>query len=603
MGNKTSGQHHLRFPSSLHSEDDHVLEKFKKLNTQDPSYENTAQQQLQDVNVSFSKPKRTNFHRERPFDPNSVEYKLLESIIQTLPEYQELKDRPSDQLEYMQKKILLIQTIHNHVVGSEAVFRTPFANNRYLPITYCDYIASGKPLKFIEDYIFEEVLPTYANTHTTTSFTGYQTTHFREDARQIVAQCVGAHVVSSMHITSSEDEQAIKCECAASCPPHEDVASSSQHQLPSEDLDVVLFEGSGSTSAIATLVHCIGIREKVLKAQNEDELPVVFISPYEHHSNILPWRESGALVIQIIEDKYGNVDLGHLEYCLKKFSTSNATTNVSRQRMIIGSFSAASNVTGVISDCDSICKLCHEYGAVCFFDFAASAPYVPIQMNPTNDPLYHKDAIFISPHKFIGGPGTPGVLVAKKKLFQNSKYCEVERNIASLSCIYQHLEIPSRPGGGTVYFVDMTNHSYTNVIEEREEGGTPDIVGSIRCALAFKLKEEVGPTLISKIEENYRDRAFTFLSNNPNLYILGPSKQCIEEGGVHKLAFFSFLIRHGELFLHHSFVSLLLNDLFGLQVRGGCACGKLVNVVKLIMVILFIIKQILLQLGLMVKNC
>ncbi|EFC48317.1 aminotransferase [Naegleria gruberi] len=480
--------------------------------------------------------------------------------------------------DWMNEKISLITSIHDNIVGGEAVLKSPFSKNRYVPITYCDYIASGKPLKFIEDYLFEQVLPTYANTHTTTSFTGYQTTHFREDARQIIAQSVNAKLVNSNQ--SNHSNQSNECNNVSSLPSSFESSTCSlckfsklpsERQVTDEDCDVVLFEGSGSTSAINTLVHCLGVRERVLLAlstNNENEIPIVFISCAEHHSNILPWRESGAIVIQISEDRYGNINLKHLEQCLIKYSSNNNNfnnlnnnsnnnnlnnNNIKNKRLLIGSFTAASNVTGVISDCDSICKLCHLNGALCFFDYAASAPYVSINVNPSNDPIYHKDAIFISPHKFVGGPSTPGVLIAKRKLFKNA--------------------VPTRPGGGTVYFVDDRNHSYTTSIEEREEGGTPDIIGSIRCALVFKLKDTVGPSLISKLEDAYRDRAFETWSNNLNLIILGPGRESIEKGGVKKLAFFSFLVKHGNSFLHHSFVSLLLNDLFGVQTRGGCSCA------------------------------
>ena len=322
----------------------------------------------------LTRPKRTMAQRSsRPFDEHSIEYKLLEKIIDETLQF----EKESVRKQTVKSKVSLIKNIHENIIGSEAVFRTPFEENRFLPLTYCDYIASGKPLKFIEDYLYEEVLPTYANTHTTSSFSGFQTTHFREDARRIIAECVNARLSGG------------------------------------EDSDVVLFQGSGSTSAISTLVHCIGIRELVQNASGHEEIPVVFISPYEHHSNILPWREVGAIVVQIIEDKFGNVNFEYLEECLKTYKNG--------KRVLICSFSAGSNVTGVLTDCDRISKLSHEFGALCFFDYAGAAPYVPIDMNPRNDPMYQKDAIFISPHKFVGGPGTPGVLVAKKKLFRNSK--------------------------------------------------------------------------------------------------------------------------------------------------------------------------------------
>jgi len=367
----------------------------------------------QEKKFTYTTPKRSQTHRSRPFDQDSVNYNALQDISNSLMGVPSLERDPAqlvqtlhhhasldrilseeDKDEWVKSKISLIRSIHDNIVGGEAVFKTPFSRNRFLPITYADYIASGKPLKFIEDYLFEQVLPTYANTHTTSSFTGFQTTHFREEAREIIAGCVNAKL-----------KKKVTSHCSMCSIP--DVKEDSND----DDCDVVLFEGSGSTSAINTIVHCIGVRERVLLARSQAEIPVIFISPYEHHSNILPWRESGALVVQISEDKYGNLNIQDLKKCLETYKNSG--------RLLIGSFSAASNVTGVITDCDAVCKLCHENGALCFFDYAASAPYVPIDMNPTDDPLLHKDAIFISPHKFVGGPGTPGILVAKRKLFKN----------------------------------------------------------------------------------------------------------------------------------------------------------------------------------------
>ena len=369
----------------------------------------------------------------------------------------------SNQLEFnnhvekkKQEMINLIENINKNIIGNDVTFNTPFGffcdYETSILITYCDYIASGKPLEFIEDYLRNEVLPTYANTHTTSSFTAIQTTHFRNESRKLIGK----------YVNSNEN-------------------------------DVILFEGSGSTCAIQTLISCLDIFNKFNKTI-EDEIPVVFVSPYEHHSNILPWRETGAIVVQIIEDIYGNMNLDYLENMLKKYNNG--------KRLLIGSFSAGSNVTGILTDCDKTSQMCHENGAICFFDYAAIAPYVSIDMNPESCILGYKDAIFISPHKFIGGPGTPGLLIAKKHLFKN--------------------KIPNRPGGGTVDFVDNMDHVYTDILEEREEGGTPDIIGSIRCALAFKLKDQVGCDLIFQLEEYYRDKAYKYWSKNPNMIILGP---------------------------------------------------------------------------------
>jgi len=397
----------------------------------------------------------------------------------------------------------LLDRIRESVIGRDEVVDGPFGPRR---VTYADYTASGRSLDFIEDFIREAVLPLYANTHTESSGTGLQTTRFREDARTIVRRCVGA-----------TDEHA------------------------------VLFCGSGSTGAIDRLVNVLNLR---LPADLDDRFgldehipadqrPVVFIGPFEHHSNELPWRESIADVVTIREDSDGHVDLAHLEAELKRYAD---------RPLRIGSFSAASNVTGIITDTASVSSLLHRYDALSFWDFAAAAPYIGIVMGPVDpaDPLSYKDAVFLSPHKMIGGPGTPGVLVARKELFTN--------------------RVPVVPGGGTVAYVNPLEHRYLDDIEHREEGGTPDIIGAIRAGLVFRLKESVGTETIRTAEESFIRRAIGSWSGNPNLEILG-------NPDADRLSIVSFVVRFGEQYLHHNFVVALLNDLFGIQSRGGCSCA------------------------------
>ncbi len=394
----------------------------------------------------------------------------------------------------------LVATIRTSVIGSEHTVPGPFGPRR---VTYADYTASGRSLTFIEEYIRTVVLPLYANTHTESSGTGLQTTRFREEARAIIRRCVNA---------------------------------SENH--------VVLFCGSGSTGAIDRMIHVLGLR---LPSALEDRhrlsahippaaRPVVFIGPYEHHSNELPWRESIAEVVRIDEDADGHVDLRHLETELRRHGD---------RPLKIGSFSAASNVTGIITDTVAVTSLLHEHGALSFWDFAAAAPYVDIDMEP-DDPLAAKDAVFLSPHKLIGGPGTPGVLVARRELFRN--------------------RVPSVPGGGTVAYVNPTEHRYLDDIEHREEGGTPAIVESIRAGLVFQLKEAVGVARIRSLEEGFIRRAITAWRRNPNIEILG-------NPDAERLSIVSFVVRHGARYLHHNFVVALLNDLFGIQARGGCSCA------------------------------
>ena len=395
----------------------------------------------------------------------------------------------------------LVETIRASVIGSDFTVPGPFGPRR---VTYADYTASGRSLSFVEDYLREVVLPLYANTHTESSGTGLQTTRFREEARDMIRTCVNAG-----------------------------------------DDHAVLFVGSGATGAIDRLVSVLGLRIPCkLDVQYgltdhipPSERPVVFIGPFEHHSNELPWRESIADVVRIEEDADGHIDLAQLEQALEEY----------RDRPLkIGSFSAASNVTGIITDTRAIARLLHKHGALSFWDFAAAAPYVSIDMNPDDDPAAYKDAVFFSPHKMIGGPGTPGVLVARKELFTNS--------------------VPAVPGGGTVAFVNPNEHRYVEDVETREEGGTPAIVESIRAGLVFQLKHAVGSDRIRDLEESFITRAIESWSTNPNIKLLGNPE-------AERLSIVSFVIRHGDRYLHHNFVVALLNDLFGIQSRGGCSCA------------------------------
>ena len=399
----------------------------------------------------------------------------------------------------------LLEYIRNSIIGENQAIEGPFGLRR---LVYGDYTASGRSLEFIEDFIRNEVMPLYANTHTETSGTGLQTSRFREDARQIIAHSAGA-----------------------------------------TDEDVVLFCGSGATAAVNKLVDILNLRiPEALderygfsKQIPEDERPVVLIGPYEHHSNDLPWRESIADVVTIDENSDGQICLQHLEQELTRHAS---------RKLKIGSFSAASNVTGIESDTREITRLLHRHGALSFWDFAAAGPYVDCDMNlkdngPDGDRIY-KDAMFFSPHKFIGGPGTPGILILKKRLLSN--------------------RVPTEPGGGTVSFVTCKEHVYVKDPVRREEGGTPSIIGSIRAGLVFQLKDAVGPGAIMAREKDFIQRAISAWNKNPKLQILGhPTAK--------RLGIVSFMVHHGERQLHHNFVVALLNDLLGIQARGGCSCA------------------------------
>jgi len=398
----------------------------------------------------------------------------------------------------------LIESIRDAVIGQDRCLEGPFGARR---VIYADYTASGRSLGFIEDFIRNEVMPLYANTHTETSATGLQTTRLREQARRLIRDTVGA-----------------------------------------DESYAVVFCGSGATGAIHKLIAVMNLclpadldDRYALKARiPREERPVVLIGPYEHHSNELPWRESIAEVVVIDEDRDGRIDLVHLERELLRYAS---------RPLRIGSFSAASNVTGIESDVRAVSTLLHRHGALSFWDYAAAGPYLRIRMAAGGDAdaaLASLDAVFLSPHKFVGGPETPGVLVARRSLFKN--------------------RVPAVPGGGTVSYVNPREHRYIKDTEHREEGGTPAILESIRAGLVFQLKDAVGPERIEALETGFVRRALDAWTGNPAVRILGNHE-------VPRLSIVSFLVRHGDGYLHHNFVVALLNDLFGVQARGGCSCA------------------------------
>lgn len=416
-------------------------------------------------------------------------------------------------------------TIQTFVSPFETSIKHGQKSNVTVPLVYCDQTASNRPVRSIERYMEETCLPLYGNTHTNTSITGSQSTAFVSEARQIVAESTNAKITGKA------------------------------------SLDVVLFAGNGTTSAVELLIDCLGLKHA---AMDNDNRPVVFIGPYEHHSNLLPWRESGCEIVMVPEcpETY-SVDLAALERLLLMPSYAN--------RLKMGTFSAASNVNGKISDVDSIAATLHKHGALAFFDYATGAPYMPMNMNPPPSETYSstsliaKDAIFLSPHKMLGGVGTPGVLIVKKHLVNQTN-------------------APSRSGGGTVFYVTNTHHRFLSNRVERNEGGTPNINGIMRTGLTFLLKrkaeekyallrdrakdnEELPSTLLDYDCATYEYVVKTLRERAPNLIMLGHGS-----GGAH-LPIFSFLIRCGRRFLHYNFVCALLNDLFGIQSRGGCQCS------------------------------
>ncbi|GMG88134.1 aminotransferase class V-fold PLP-dependent enzyme [Biformimicrobium ophioploci] len=399
----------------------------------------------------------------------------------------------------MQDLDALLGKIRSSVIGERLPVNTPFGER---PLIYADYTASGRGLSFIESFIQNQVLPWYANTHTETSATGRQSTSFREQARMAIRKSVNAG-----------DEHA------------------------------VIFCGSGATAAINRLIDNLGLRGSSVERFGgtpeqipEERRPVVFIGPYEHHSNELPWRESIAEVVSIPLNAVGELDKAALEAALLQYDD---------RPLKIGSFSAASNVTGIRTDVDSITELLRKHGALSFWDYAAAAPYVQIDARGNGDSTC-KDALFISPHKFIGGPGTPGLLIVKKSLLRE--------------------DMPAMPGGGTVSWVSPGSHTYLPPGERREEAGTPGIVESIRAGLVFQLKDRVGAHNIEELEARWLAYALDKWRNNPNIEILGGTE-------LKRVSIISMHILRDGKPLHYGFVVALLNDLFGIQVRGGCSCA------------------------------
>lgn len=400
-----------------------------------------------------------------------------------------------------------VSLLGDDIIGCMAKFTTPFGEK---PIVYADWTASGRCVGKIESYVTNTVMPFYGNTHTTTSITGHQSTCFRHEARQIIAEACNAK------ITGKAAE------------------------------DVVLFCGNGTTACVNKLVSILGLNTPFTEDLPEKYRPVVFTSSYEHHSNLLPWRESAALVITIPFDPIHGVSLTILEQELQKYQD---------HVVKIGAFSAASNVTGLLTDVDRISILLHQYQALACFDYATAAPYVKMDMNPVilsedNPRAAYKDAIYFSSHKFLGGPSASGVLVIKRSLLPSKR------------------ELPgSDIGGGTVFFVTEEHHRYLSNREEREEGGTPMIIADIRAGLAMHLKRSLGQHWIEERELEIARYVTSRLQQCPQVILLGDKR--VER----KLPIFSVLLQCHEKFLHFHFVAVLLNDLFGIQARGGCMCA------------------------------
>ena len=401
--------------------------------------------------------------------------------------------------------------LRNCIIGVDAPFCTPFGQRMML---YCDYTASGRTLSFIEKYLMR-LQRHYANTHTEDDMTGRSMTHLLHSAEKTIKKCVNA----------GDDYRIINV-------------------------------GTGATGAINKLQQILGTylppaTRKSLKEnlgvdfhKTPNHLPIVFVGPYEHHSNEISWRDGLCEIVEVRLDINGHIDMQHLEQLLQKPEYQN--------RKKIGSFSAASNVTGLVSPVHEIAALLHKYNALAVFDYAASAPYVKIDMNPKDSTAEHNtslDAIFISSHKFLGGPGSSGVLIFNKSLYDSSLP-------------------PTVSGGGTVSYVAEHHHDFFDDIEEREKAGTPGVLQILRAALCFKVKDKIGCKQISNIEHQWLDKAFTAWKDNESIEILGD----LDINNRVGIVSFNIKTKAGK-YLHPKFVTVLLNDLFGIQSRAGCSCA------------------------------
>ncbi len=385
-------------------------------------------------------------------------------------------------------------------IGIDQTFESPFGRKK---IVYADWTASGRAYRPIEEYLQKEILPFVANTHTHATITGTLMSKAYEEAKTIIKEHVRAN-----------------CD------------------------DVLLFCGSGMTAAVNKLQRILGLRvpgrakdyfKNDIACFEPDETlrPVVFVTHMEHHSNQVSWLETIATVEILNPDENGNVDLAHFRSLLEQYK---------HRKNKIAAVTACSNVTGIQTQYHEIAKMIHEYGGLCFVDFACCAPYVDMNMHPPKASA-HLDAIYFSPHKFLGGPGTPGILIFNKALYQN--------------------QVPDQPGGGTVSYSNPWKvHKYVTDIEQREDGGTPPFLQAIKAAMCIRLKEAMGVENIQRREEEMLRIIFDRFSKMKNVQVLeGKAKK--------RLGVISFIVRGA----HHDLIATLLNDRFGIQTRSGCSCA------------------------------
>ncbi len=385
------------------------------------------------------------------------------------------------------------QPFREHIIGIDQEFETPYGRKQ---IVYADWTASGRLYQPIEEIMLHKVAPYVGNTHTETTVTGSSMTQ---------AYHLSKHIIKA-HVNARES-------------------------------DVLIASNSGMTGVVNKFQRILGLkvheRFHDLLHLSDFERPVVFVTHMEHHSNQTSWLETIADVVVVEPDADGLVDLACFERTIQQYAG---------REMKIAAVTSCSNVTGIATPYHEIAALMHRHGGLCFVDFACSAPYIDINMRP-EDEMQHLDAIYFSPHKFLGGPGSSGVLIFDPKLYK--------------------IRIPDSPGGGTV---DWTNpwgeHKYIDEIEAREDGGTPAFLQTIRVALAIKLKEEMGTALIHHREAELLDILWRRFDKLQNLHVLADHVR-------QRLGVISFYIDG----LHYNLGVKLLNDRFGIQVRGGCSCA------------------------------
>jgi selenocysteine lyase/cysteine desulfurase len=389
--------------------------------------------------------------------------------------------------------------VRQQILGNDMAFKTPFGLRHMF---YADYTASGRGLRFIEEKLVH-IQKSYANTHTEDDYSGKYLTGLYHQAESRIKTLINA----------------------------------GKHGR-------IFPVGSGSTGALKKLQEIIGVyippltRERLGLSRSAAPAPVVFIGPYEHHTNELMWREALVEVVVIRLSGRGGLDLADLE---EKISAPRF-----KGRVKFASFSAGSNITGVKTPVYDVARICHRHKVPVFFDFAAVAPYVEINMNKDKEAYF--DAIFFSPHKFLGGPGSCGILVIHEHLYR--------RDLP-----------PTTAGGGTVVYVGFNTHDYVEDIETRETAGTPPILQTIKAALAMEVKNKIGAARIARIEQENLSRFLTKLREIRNIRLVG------RYSAPDLTPIVSFNITHKDRLLHHKFVTKLLNDLFGIQSRAGCSCA------------------------------